>query len=65
MRDSPLEIRANTAGIRRVEEAILADFLRFEVLLDMRLVALNEKLEFTSRELLAEIKVADKKNKAA
>jgi hypothetical protein len=48
-----------------VEEAILADFLRFEVLLDMRLVALNEKLEFTSRELLAEIKVADKKNKAA
>jgi len=65
MRNSPPEIRANSAEIRRVEEAILAEFTRFEVILDTRLVAMNEMLEFTRRELLAEIKVADKEDEAA
>ena len=65
MRNSPLEIRANSAEIRCVEEAILAEFTRFEVILDTRLVAMNEMLEFTRRELLAEIKVADKEDEAA
>ena len=65
MRNSPPEIRANSAEIQRVEEAILAEFTRFEVILDTRLVAMNEMLEFTRRELLAEIKVADKEDKAA
>jgi len=47
-----------------VEDAILADFTRFEGIVDMRLVAVNEKVEFARRELLAEIKVADKEDKA-
>jgi hypothetical protein len=64
MRNSPPEIRANSAEIRRVQRAILADPRRFEVILDMRLVAMNEMLEFTHRELLAEIKFADKEDKA-
>ena len=41
------------------------DFTRFEVILDMRLAAMNEMLEFTRRELLAEIKFEDKEDKAA
>ena len=65
MRNSPPEIRANSAEIRRVEEAILAEFTRFEVILDTRLVAMNEMLEFMRRELLAEIKFEDKEDKAA
>jgi len=65
MRNSPPEIRANSAEIQRVEEAILAEFTRSEGIVDMRLVAMNEMLEFTRRELLAEIKVADKEDKAA
>jgi len=32
---------------------------------DMRLVAMNEMLEFTRRELLAEIKFADRRSKIA
>jgi len=31
----------------------------------MRLIAMNEKLEFTRRELLAEMKLADKMDVAA
>jgi len=65
MRNSPPEIRANSAEIQRVEEAILAEFTRSEGIVDMRLVAMNEMLEFTRRELLAEIKVADKEDEAA
>jgi len=65
MRNSSPEIYANSAEIRRVEEAILADFTRFEGIVDMRLVAMNEMLEFMRRELLAEIKFADKEDKAA
>ena len=64
MRNSQPEIRANSTEIRRVQEAILANLRRFEVILDMRLVAMNEMLEFTRRELLAEIKFADKEDKA-
>jgi len=48
-----------------VEEGILAIFTRFDVILDIRLVAMNEMLEFMRRELLAEIKFADKEDKAA
>jgi len=54
------EIRANAAEIRRVEETLSADFTRFEGIVDARLISMNEKLEFTRRELLAEIKAADK-----
>jgi hypothetical protein len=59
------ETRANSAEIRRAEEALSTDFTRFEGIVDMRLVAMNEKLEFTRRELLAEMKVAEKLDKAA
>jgi len=51
-----------------VEETILADFTRFEGfegIGDMRMVAINEKLEFTRRELLGEIKVTEKEDIAA
>ena len=44
--------------------SIDADFTRFKVILEC-LVAMNEMLEFTRRELLAEIKVADKEDEAA
>jgi hypothetical protein len=54
------ETRAHSAEIRRVEEALSADFTRFEGIVDMRLIAMNEKLEFTRRELLAEMKLAEK-----
>jgi len=57
MRNSQPEIRSNSTEIRRVQEAILANLRRFEVILDMRLVAMNEMHEFTRRELLAEIKI--------
>src|SRR5262249_58665857 len=46
------EIRANSAEIRRAEEALSTDFTRFEGIVDMRLITMNEKLEFTRRELL-------------
>jgi hypothetical protein len=59
------ETRANSAEIRRAEEALSTDFTRFEGIMDMRLVAMNEKLEFTRRELLAEMKAAEKLDKAA
>jgi septal ring factor EnvC (AmiA/AmiB activator) len=59
------EIRANSAEIRRVEETLSTDFTRFEGIVDMRLIAMNEKLEFTRRELLAEMKVAEKADAAA
>jgi hypothetical protein len=59
------ETRANSAEIRRAEEALSTDFTRFEGIVDMRLVAMNEKLEFTRRELLAEMKVAEKLDTAA
>lgn len=59
------EVRANSVEIRRAEEALSTDFTRFEGIVDMRLVAMNEKLEFTRRELLAEIKVAEKADAAA
>jgi hypothetical protein len=59
------ETRANSAEIRRSEEALSTDFTRFEGIVDMRLVAMNEKLEFTRRELLAEMKVAEKLDTAA
>ncbi len=49
-----------SAEIRRVEETLSADFVRLEEKVDGRLAAMNEKLEFTRRELLAEIKAADK-----
>lgn len=54
------EVRANAAEIRRAEEALSADFTRLEGIIDMRLIAMNEKLEFTRRELLAEMKAAEK-----
>jgi hypothetical protein len=54
------ETRANAAEVRRAEEALSTDFTRFEGIVDMRLVAMNEKLEFTRRELLAEMKLAEK-----
>jgi hypothetical protein len=54
------EIRANSIELRRVEEALSTDFTRFEGIVDMRLIAMNEKLEFTRRELLAEMKLAEK-----
>jgi hypothetical protein len=59
------EIRVNSAEIRRAEEALSTDFTRFEGIVDMRLIAMNEKLEFTRRELLAEMKVAEKMDTAA
>src|SRR5262245_37106856 len=59
------ETRANAAEIRRAEEALSTDFTRFEGIVDMRLIAMNEKLEFTRRELLAEMKVAEKLDTAA
>jgi hypothetical protein len=59
------ETRANAAEVRRAEEALSTDFTRFEGIVDMRLVAMNEKLEFTRRELLAEMKVAEKLNTMA
>jgi hypothetical protein len=59
------EIHANSAEIRRSEEALSADFTRFEGIMDMRLIAMNEKLEFTRRELLAEMKVAEKMERVA
>jgi hypothetical protein len=59
------EIRANSAEIRRAEEALSTDFTRFEGIVDMRLIAMNEKLEFTRRELLAEMKLAEKIDTAA
>lgn len=42
-----------------------ADFTRFEEVVDMRLLAIPEKLGFTRRELIAQTKVADKEDKAA
>lgn len=54
------DIRANSADVRRAEETLSTDFTRFEGIVDMRLIAMNEKLEFTRRELLAEFKVAEK-----
>jgi len=54
------EIRANSAEIKRVEETLSADFTRFEGIADARLISMNEKLEFTRRESLAEIKAAGK-----
>jgi septal ring factor EnvC (AmiA/AmiB activator) len=54
------EIRANSTEIRRAEETLSTDFTRFEGIVDMRLVTMNEKLEFTRRELLAEMKAAEK-----
>jgi septal ring factor EnvC (AmiA/AmiB activator) len=54
------ETRANSAEIRRAEESLSTDFTRFEGIVDMRLIAMNEKLEFTRRELLAEMKVSEK-----
>jgi hypothetical protein len=59
------EIHANSVEIRRAEEALSTDFTRFEGIVDMRLIAMNEKLEFTRRELLAEMKVAEKIDRAA
>jgi len=59
------EIRANSAEIRRAEEALSTDFTRFEGIVDMRLITMNEKLEFTRRELLAEMKAAEKMNTTA
>ena len=59
------EIRVNSAEIRRAEEALSTDFTRFEGIVDMRLIAMNEKLEFTRRELLAEMKAAEKMDTAA
>jgi hypothetical protein len=59
------EIRANSAEIRRAEESISTDFTRFEGIVDMRLITMNEKLEFTRRELLAEMKAAEKMDTAA
>src|SRR6266540_1027127 len=59
------EIRVNSAEIRRAEEALSTDFTRFEGIVDMRLIAMNEKLEFTRRELLAEMKLAEKMDAAA
>ncbi|MGH9753160.1 MAG: hypothetical protein ACREA2_10280 [Blastocatellia bacterium] len=59
------DIRANSTEIRHAEETLSTDFTRFEGIVDMRLIAMNEKLEFTRRELLAEIKVADKVGAAA
>jgi hypothetical protein len=53
------EIRANPAE-RSVEAAILADFTGFKRIVDKRLVARRENLEFTRSELAAEIEVADK-----
>lgn len=59
------EIRAISAEIRRSEESLSTDFTRFEGIVDMRLIAMNEKLEFTRRELLAEMKAAEKMDAAA
>jgi hypothetical protein len=59
------ETRANSAEIRRAEESLSTDFTRFEGIVDMRLVAMNEKLEFTRRELLAEMKASEKVGTAA
>ena len=59
------EIRINNAEIRRAEETLSTDFTRFEGIVDMRLIAMNEKLEFTRRELLAEMKLAEKMDAAA
>ena len=59
------EIRSSATETRHVEEALSADFTRFEGIVDMRLIAMNEKLEFTRRELLAEMKLAEKVSTAA
>ncbi|HEU0176752.1 MAG TPA: hypothetical protein VFV58_21000 [Blastocatellia bacterium] len=59
------ETRANSAEIRRAEESLSTDFTRFEGIVDMRLIAMNEKLEFTRRELLAEMKAVEKMDTAA
>src|SRR6266545_3053388 len=53
------------AELHRAEEALSTDFTRFEGIVDMRLIAMNEKLEFTRRELLAEMKLAEKMDAAA
>ena len=68
MRNSWPEYRAYSVEIQRVEETSLADFTRFEGfegIGDMRMVAINEKLKFTRRELRAEIKVTEKEDIAA
>src|SRR5262249_26402316 len=57
--------RVNNAEMRRAEEALSTDFTRFEEIVDMRLIAMNEKLDFTRRELLAEMKLAEKMDAAA
>src|SRR5262249_16168453 len=53
------EIRVNNVELPPGEEALSTDFTRFEGIVDMRMIAMNEKLEFTRRELLAEMKLAE------
>ena len=44
--------------IRRVEDTLSSDFVRMESIVDIRLNAMNEKIDTFRRELLAEIKAA-------
>ena len=44
--------------IRRVEDTLSSDFVRMESIVDVRLNAMNEKIDTFRRELLAEIKAA-------
>jgi len=50
--------RKFSAEIRRVEETLSADFVRIESNVDVRLLAMNDRLENFRRQLLAEIKAA-------
>src|SRR5687767_5423109 len=47
-----------SAEIRRVEDTLSSDFVRIETNVDVRLVAMDQRIESLRRELLAEIKAA-------